>query len=199
MRVIAGELKGHRLAAPKGAGTGNKARHGMRPTADRVKEAIFSMVHPDIEGAVCLDLFAGTGQVGIEALSRGAERVYFCDVDPDSLALLRQNLDTCKIGGRSITILPMDWRSAVAKLNEKCNLVFIDAPFDMCEYYSQMLEALAKQEALDDEALIIIERDAGAGGYVLPTEFEKVRDKRYGGVGVDLLLYIKAGGKNERG
>ena len=199
MRVIAGELKGRKLAAPKGAGAGNKTRCGIRPTADRVKEAIFSMIHRDVEGAVCLDLFAGTGQVGIEALSRGADRVYFCDIDPDSLALLRQNLDICKIEGRRVTILAMDWRSAVAKLNEKCNLVFVDAPFDMCEYYSQMLEALAKQEALDDEALILIERDAGAGDYVLPTEFEKVRDKRYGDVGVDLLLYIKAGGKNERG
>ena len=180
MKVIAGEYKGRRLAI--------KA-DGVRPTSGRVKEAVFSMVDPYIEDAVCLDLFAGSGALGIEALSRGADRAYFCDVDQDSIAALRQNLDICKIEGRRAVVLAMDWRSALVKLSEKCNLVFIDAPFDMCDYYSQILETLAGQKVLADFAAIVIEHGADAGGYLLPVGYERIREKRYGNTGIDILLY----------
>ena len=190
MRVIAGEFKGRKLTAPRGI--------GMRPTADRVKEAIFSMVQPVLEDAVCLDLFAGSGSLGIEALSRGAACVHFCDIDPVSIAALRKNLDTCRIDGRRACILAKDWRTAVTELDKKCNLVFIDAPYEMCEYYSQILEKLVKHGVLTDEAMIVIERDAGKGGYTLPAGFGMIREKRYGGTGVDLLFYANTGGGNGR-
>ena len=191
MRIISGELKGRRLTALKGT--------GIRPTSDKVKEAIFSMVQPVIENATCLDLFAGAGSLGIEALSRGAARVYFCDIDPASLAALRQNLDECRVDGRRAIIIAKDWRQAIAGLREKCNLVFIDAPYEMCDYYSQILETLVAQSALTDNAIVVLERDSGASGYALHAQIEKVREKRYGGIGVDLLYYTKAGGENEQG
>ena len=181
MRVIAGSFKGRKIAAPKG--------DDIRPTTDRVKEAIFSMIQENTEGSVCLDLFAGTGALGIEALSRGAERVYFCDNAPAALESLRRNLDACRAGAERAVILKADWRNAVFKITEKCNLVFIDAPYEMCEYYPQILTVLSGKEALRQGAYLVIERDAGAGGYALPAGYERIQEKRYGGIGVDLLRY----------
>jgi len=181
MRVIAGEFKGRKLVAPKG--------EDIRPTADRVKEAIFSMLQADTEGAVCLDLFAGTGALGIEALSRGAARVYFCDTAPAALESLKRNLDICRAGAGRAIVMKADWRSAVAKIQEKCNLVFIDAPYEMCDYYPQILSALAEKGALEAGAYIVIERDAGAAGYELQAGYDRIQEKRYGGIGVDVLRY----------
>jgi len=189
MRVIAGDYKGRKLIAPKG----NK----IRPTADRVKEAIFSMVQAELPDAICLDLFAGSGALGIEALSRGAARVYFCDAAPASLAALRQNLDSCRVDGQRAVVIPKDWRAAADSLVEKCNLVFIDAPYNMCEHYSQILGRLDNNRVLDKYARIVIERDISAGGYQLPVGFEMIHEKRYGGVGVDLMVYTGDGEEND--
>ena len=183
MRVIAGEYRGFKL-------TGHKNME-LRPTADRVKEAIFSMVQFDTADSVCLDLFAGTGGLGIEALSRGASRVYFCDKNPTSIEILNNNLDMCRIDNRRAIVIKSDWRIACKQIKEKCNLVFIDAPYEMCVYYSQMLETLALQDVLEDVATIVLERDSRAGGYELPAGFEVISEKRYGSVGVDLLVFEK--------
>jgi len=185
MRVIAGDFKGRRIVAPKG--------EEVRPTPERVKEAIFSMVHYELPGAICLDLFAGTGALGIEALSRGASRVYFCEMAAPSLAALKKNLDACLLEPDRAIVLKTDWRGAVQRLREKCNLVFIDAPYEMWEHYLQILEALSKYGALAGGATIVIERSAGAGSYGIPAGFEKVREKRYGSVGVDLLVFTDDG------
>jgi 16S rRNA (guanine966-N2)-methyltransferase len=185
MRVIAGDFKGRKLTAPKGV--------DLRPTADRVKEAIFSMVQPELPGAVCLDLFAGTGSLGIEALSRGAERAYFCDNEPVSHAALRQNLDACRLDGRRAVVIKSDWRAAYKHVREKCNLVFIDSPYEMCVYYSQILETLAMQGVPGEGAYVVIERDSGADGYEVPKGYRLLRRKRYGSVGVDLLEYAEIG------
>jgi len=189
MRVIAGDYKGRKLIAPKGS--------EARPTADRVKEAIFSMVEPELPDSVCLDLFAGSGALGIEALSRGAKRVYFCDASSSSIAAIKKNLDDCRVDSARAVTLARDWRAAAKGLSEKCNLVFIDAPYNMCEHYSQILEKLARENALEENALIVIERDVSAGGYALPEGFEKLREKRYGSVGVDLLVYADTGEEND--
>ena len=185
MRVIAGDFKGRKLVSPKGT--------DVRPTSDRVKEAIFSMVQPALPGATCLDLFAGTGALGIEALSRGARRVYFCDNADMSLAAVRQNLDACRVEGPRAAVMKADWRASVKNIEEKCNIVFIDAPYHMCEHYSEILKTLAVQGLLTTGALVALERDAGMGGYLMPAGFERIREKRYGGVGVDLLVYTEGG------
>jgi len=188
IRVGAGEFKRRKLLTLKGTDT--------RPTADRVKGAIFSMVKQDIPGAICLDLFTGTGALGIEALSRGAERVYFCDRSKASIIVLKKNLAICGIDDRRAVVILKDWRAAVSIIEEKCNLVFIDAPYNMCEYYPQILESLAHEHVLEKDASLVIERDALADLYVLPLGFEKVTRKRYGNVGVDLLRYTGAGERN---
>ena len=189
LRVIAGDFKGRRLESPKGT--------DVRPTADRVKEAIFSMVQLYIQNAVCLDLFAGTGSLGIEALSRGASKVYFCDSAPASLAAVRKNLDICRADSRHAVVITSDWRGACAGMKEKCNLVFIDAPFEMCEHYPQILATLAEKCVLDKNARIIIERNDRKGGYALPQGFTRLSEKRYGSIGVDLLLFNDDGDDGE--
>ena len=185
MRVIAGEYKGRKLISPKGT--------EARPTADRVKEAIFSMIQEELPDAVCIDLFAGTGALGIEALSRGAKCVYFCDKETDSIEIVIQNLDSCRVDGGRAVIVKADWQNACKNIKEKCNLVFIDAPYDMCVYYSQILETLCKHGVLSESAYVVIERDSRAGGYELPAGYSRLREKRYGSVGVDLLMYSRAG------
>jgi len=189
MRVIAGEYKGRKLFTPKGS--------GVRPTADRVKEAIFSMVQPILPDAVCFDMFSGSGALGIEALSRGAARVYFCDNSPASIEALKENLDACRVNGQRAVVIAKDWRAAGARISEKCNLVFIDAPYNMCEHYPRILESLAKERILENGACIVIERDVSADAYTLPPGFEKTSSKRYGSVGVDLIAYTNNGDDND--
>lgn len=186
MRVIAGELKGRKLIAPRGEGT--------RPTSDKVKEAIFSMVQEEIEGAVCLDLFAGSGALGIEALSRGAEKVYFCDFSPESAAALRQNLENCRIDAKRGTVHVCDWRSILTQIKPKCNIVFIDAPYEMWEHYAQILKTLAEKNVMENGAIVVVERASGAERYVVPEGYVTIREKKYGGTGVDLLVF---GGADE--
>ena len=96
MRIIAGELKGRRLTAPKD--------ESVRPTAEKVREAVFSMLQTYIPDAVVVDLFAGTGSLGLEALSRGARRAYFVDRDRTSIALVKANVGTCGVEDRKSVV-----------------------------------------------------------------------------------------------
>jgi 16S rRNA (guanine966-N2)-methyltransferase len=118
MRVVAGEFKGKPLRAPRGART--------RPTADRVREALFSILG-DVSGARVLDLFAGSGALGIEALSRGAAAVVFVDKDPRSVAVIRRNLETVGASGQ---ISRRDALGFLAAAEGTYDLVLIDPPYD---------------------------------------------------------------------
>src|SRR5438034_4898460 len=122
LRVAGGEARGRRLKAPK----------NIRPTQGMVKQAIFNMVGPSIEGARVLDLFAGSGALGIEALSRGASSVTFVDQQPRGLAILRQNLDALgfKERGRLIWADVVRWLEASPAAVEAADLVFLDPPYE---------------------------------------------------------------------
>ncbi|GHU64262.1 RNA methyltransferase [Clostridia bacterium] len=186
LRVIAGEYKGRKLFAPKD--------DRVRPTADRVKEAIFSMAQPWILDSVCIDLFAGSGSLGIEALSRGAAFVYFVDISRESLALVKQNLNHVGSPPDRSALIGTGWKAAVARIAETVSgaeLVFVDAPYALCEYYSEILGALAGSGILAEEALIFIERDGKADAYLdeLPDGMAAVRVKRYGNTVVDMIRY----------
>jgi 16S rRNA (guanine966-N2)-methyltransferase len=122
MRVIAGRFGGRVLTAPSGRAT--------RPTSDRVREAVFSMLGP-LEGAV-LDLYAGTGALGIEALSRGAERAVLVERDTRAVAALRANLDALGLGADEAEVRPVEARSALRNAlarAEAYDLVFLDPPY----------------------------------------------------------------------
>ena len=146
MRVVAGDFKGRRLVAPRGAGT--------RPTADRVREALFSMLG-DVSGARVLDLYAGSGALGIEALSRGAESAVFVERDQAALAALRRNLDA--VGARA-EVRRQDVVRFLARPEGTFDLVFCDPPYDVAPAVAAPL-AGALPTLLGEGARIVTESD----------------------------------------
>ncbi len=124
MRIIAGTSKGRRLVTPKS--------HSLRPTSDRVKESIFNILGKDIEGKVILDLFAGTGNLGIEALSRGAKKTIFVEKGRQALRLIQRNLARCGLLERS-EVLPVDADRAIGILKQRevaFDLILMDPPYE---------------------------------------------------------------------
>ena len=177
MRIITGDYRGHRLVSPK--------TYDIRPTSDKVKEAVFSMLIPYLnEDSVCLDLFAGTGNLGLEALSRGARRVYFSDSSRDSIKLIKENIKICGAEEYSI-LLSGDFKSNIMRIREKLDIIFLDPPY-ASEYYLTALQLTREQDLLNDGGCIICEhsdRDP------LPDEafgFTMVKNKNYGQIGVSI-------------
>ncbi|MEO0335798.1 MAG: 16S rRNA (guanine(966)-N(2))-methyltransferase RsmD [Pseudomonadota bacterium] len=147
MRIIAGQFKGHRLVA-------FKAIH-IRPTTDRVKESLFNRLQGQISGAKVLDLFSGTGSLGLEALSRGAESVQFVDSNAKSIAVLRKNIELLKVED-SASINQQDVRQFLKTIQSSFDVIFIDPPFTK-KMADSVMEALASSGAFHDETRIAIE------------------------------------------
>ena len=174
MRIIAGELKGRRLRTPDD--------DRVRPTTDKVKEAVFSMISPWIYGSVVVDLFAGTGNLGLEAVSRGASRVYFADKDRRSLALVRENVAYCKVEDRC-EILWADYRGALSKIDRTADIIFLDPPYRK-GILTDAMEAVAEADFLSDGGIAVAEH---AADEILPESFgelrahkeEKIRQNRH--------------------
>jgi 16S rRNA (guanine966-N2)-methyltransferase len=170
MRVIAGRLGGRHLSAPRGRTT--------RPTSDRVREALFSMLG-ELDGVVVLDLFAGSGALGIEALSRGAERVVFVERDASAVASLRANLAALGLGESEATVRVGD---ALASLRaarvrgETYDLVFVDPPYRHVGELQSGLSALLPA-LLEPGARVVVESDRRA-----PAELalHMITRRRYG-------------------
>ena len=148
MRVISGTAKGMRLNTPEGMLT--------RPTADRVKEALFSIIHFDLPGAKVLDLFAGTGQLGIEALSRGAAHAVFIDEREAACKLVRENIKKTGFTDKS-SILRDDYSRYLRNCREKFDIIFLDPP------YSEVF--------LENSLKIITEIDILQSGGIIATEY----------------------------
>ena len=120
MRVITGTLKGKRLNTPEG--------RDIRPTPDRVKEGLFSALHFDIEGRRILDLFAGSGQLGIEALSRGAQSCVFVDASKDAVKIIKSNISACGLEDKT-KVYQSDFQSFCAMSRDNFDFVFLDPPY----------------------------------------------------------------------
>lgn len=146
MRVVAGAYKGRRLQAPKGKRT--------RPTADRVREALFSLLG-DVSGACVLDLYAGSGALGLEALSRGAAAVTFVDSDPRAVAAIRRNLEAI---GVEAELRRQDALRFLSTAGRRFDLVFVDPPYDSA---SRLAATLSQQlpPVLTEDARIVTESD----------------------------------------
>jgi 16S rRNA (guanine(966)-N(2))-methyltransferase RsmD len=181
MRVITGTARGRRLGELEGRDT--------RPTTDRVKEGMFNIVQFDIEGRRVLDLFAGTGQLGIECLSRGAASCTFVDERRDAVKLIRENLKATDLSDRG-EVIQSDATSYLTKTNEKFHLVFLDPPYDT-GLLDSVLKKLAVIDILADNAIIICESRVEKQLPVLPEPFVKSKDYRYGKIKV--TLYRKEG------
>lgn len=153
MRVISGTAKGRPLKAVPGTGT--------RPTTDKVKEAIFSMIGPYFSGGWVLDLFAGTGGLGIEALSRGMERAIFVDMDRKSIEVVNDNLRGTNLTDRAEVYRNDAGRAvkALAKRKACFELVFLDPPYRL-RTASDIMMSLQELSLLNDLATIVVEHDA---------------------------------------
>ena len=169
MSVITGSARGRRLKEPVG--------RDIRPTTDKVKEALFNIVQFDIEGRRVLDLFAGTGQLGIEALSRGAREAVFIDSDSRSVRLVRENLQHCQLEGQ---VLQGDAIGLLPALG-RFDVVFIDPPYD-AQLAVQALEAIKKFDILSEGGIIVCETRLETALPALEAPYFKSREYRYGKV-----------------
>ena len=174
MRVIAGLAKGHPLRAPKGTGT--------RPTSDRAKEALFSSLQPALPGAKVLDLFAGSGALGIEALSRGAAHATFVDRDRHARAAIDANLATTRLAERA-TVLGRDVARALAELageESSFDLVLADPPYDLGkDAVMAVLEGIVA--VTEPGAQVRLEQSSRRGGTVAwPAGLTHTGTRRYG-------------------
>ncbi|WP_419873064.1 16S rRNA (guanine(966)-N(2))-methyltransferase RsmD [Candidatus Pristimantibacillus sp. PTI5] len=183
MRVIAGEAKGRTLKAVPGMNT--------RPTTDKVKEAIFSMIGPYFDGGMALDLFAGTGGLGIEAWSRGVERTVFIDREKISIDIIRHNVQTANMGSAAEIYRNDAERAlkALAKRGQKFRLVFLDPPYKMITMDSLMTQ-LVENELLEQDAVIVVEHDASHRYPEQLEHFEQLKHAKYGDTAVTIYQYI---------
>ena len=150
MRVVAGSARSILLETPAGKDT--------RPTTDRIKETLFNMLQPYVPGAVVLDLFAGSGGLGIEALSRGADYACFVDMSREAVRCITGNVKRAKLDDKSDVLL-MDYRNAILRLKNqgrKFDLILLDPPYGK-ELEYQALQMLDEADLIGDEALIVIE------------------------------------------
>jgi 16S rRNA (guanine966-N2)-methyltransferase len=151
VRIIAGSRKGHRITAPRGRDT--------RPTGDRVREAAFNLIGP-VDGAAVLDLFAGSGAMGLEALSRGAESATFVEADPHAATAIQDNLDRLRLtGARIVREDAVRALAAEGSAGRKYDLVLVDAPYDLYPELQPMLARYLPQ-VLAEDALVVVETSA---------------------------------------
>ena len=167
MRVITGTCRGRKLLEPAGM--------DVRPTTDQVKEALFNIVQFDIEGRKALDLFAGTGQLGIEALSRGAAECVFVDSARDSVRLVKENLKRCGLTAR---VLQCD-ALGFLKTGEQFDLIFLDPPYGT-GLDAKAMEAVKEFDILSKGGIMVCESRPEAKLPEFPAEYGSTRTYRYG-------------------
>lgn len=165
MRVVAGKARSLQLMTVPGM--------DVRPTTDRLKETLFNMITNEVPGSRFLDLFAGSGGIGIEALSRGAEHAVFVDKNRAAIQCIRKNLEHVKMSADA-TVLQMDAIEAIARLEQKkepFDVIFMDPPYD-CQLEKQLLLRLADSPLVTEDTLIIVEAS-------LATEFDYLEENGY--------------------
>ena len=177
MRVISGTAGGRQLKSLPG--------DAVRPTADHVKEALFNILQFEMEGRRVLDLFGGTGQLGIEALSRGAREAVFTDQSKNSVSLIRENLKRC---GMKASVLQTD---ALSYLNrgEKFDIIFVDPPYD-AGLYAPVLSRINDVDNLNEGGIIICESRAKEVLPDLLLPYRLLRRRRYGSMA--LTFYTRS-------
>jgi 16S rRNA (guanine(966)-N(2))-methyltransferase RsmD len=179
MRVITGRARGVVLKTPEGELT--------RPTTDRVKEALFSIIQFELPGATVLDLFGGTGQLGIEAISRGAQRAVFVDSREDACKLIRENLRRTKFEKEG-TVIRTDYMEYLKRCKEKFSVILLDPPYSEV-FLENSLKMITEIDILKSGGIIVAERPVGKD---LPWDFPgftRSKDYKYGKI--LLTLYRK--------
>lgn len=171
MRIIGGKYRSRVLAEFAG--------ENVRPTSDRAREALFNILALKIYGVRVLDLFAGSGALGIESLSRGAKEVVFNDFSKDSIAIVKKNLTTLKIpvGGVEAKVVQGDYLACLEQARGQFDLIFIDPPYRM-EYGEKALKKIAEKGLLSENGIAVYERDIPFEGEI--EGLEKYDERKYG-------------------
>lgn len=176
MRVITGTARGTNLKAPDGMAT--------RPTADKVKQALFNIIQFETVGEV-LDLFAGSGQLGIEALSRGASHAVFVDERPDAIAVIRENLRRTHLEDRA-EVIRGDYLSYLSRCRKRFRLIFLDPPYAE-KYLENALKRISEIDILAEGAIIITERPLEKSLDMELDTLERSKDYNYGKTTITLF------------
>ena len=178
MRIIGGEWKGRRLFAPEGMDT--------RPTSDKVREALFSIIQNHIWDARVIDLFAGSGALALEALSRGAAHAVLCDCSKKAAAVIRRNIELMRAQDRT-TLITGDWKTALSAGAGAYTLVFLDPPYRLIKSYREAADKLLSENMLTDDALIVMEHSREAELPELNQALEVYGTRRYGDTCLSLV------------
>ena len=171
MRVIGGKYRSRVLSEFAG--------ENVRPTSDRAREALFNILALKLYGARVLDLFAGSGALGIESLSRGAKEVVFNDCAKDSVGIIKKNLNTLQIAinGEEAKVTQGDYLSCLSVMRGKFDLIFLDPPYRF-DYGEKALEKIAQKGLLAQKGIAVIERDRACEKEIIG--LEKFDERKYG-------------------
>lgn len=179
MRIISGKYRGKKLLSPKD--------DRVRPTTDMVKENVFNLLGGDVVDSSFLDLFAGSGAIGIEAISRGAKRVVFVDKDRESMEYVRRNLTLI---GENAETMTSNYLSAITKLKgNKFDIIYVDAPYDM-HIIDDVLTAVKTHNLLDENGQVIYESLAKTNQKSGLIDYELAKSRKYGSVVIDIYRPI---------
>ena len=170
MRVITGTARGRRLKEPTGLET--------RPTTDRVKEGIFSSIQFEIEGRRVLDLFGGTGQMGIEALSRGAAHCTFVDLRKEAAGIIRENLSTTGFSDRA-QVIQGDYLAFLTRCRETFDVIFLDPPYGS-GMLEKALEAITTRDIVSANGILVCENGSNTGWPPVKAPYHIQKEYRYG-------------------
>lgn len=186
MRVIAGKARRLQLKTVKGMDT--------RPTTDRIKETLFNMINDLLYGSVFLDLYSGSGAIGIEALSRGASWAYFVEYNREACNCIKDNLKFTRLEENAV-VMQMSCLEALKKLerNTVCDIVFMDPPYNK-EFEKEVLIFLSKSDLIDENSLIIVEASLETDmSYANNLGFEITKEKEYKTNKHVFLKYVEKG------
>ncbi|RLQ92865.1 16S rRNA (guanine(966)-N(2))-methyltransferase RsmD [Planomicrobium sp. Y74] len=183
MRVIAGKAKGLPLKAVPGNTT--------RPTTDKVKESVFNMIGPFFDGGNALDLFAGSGGLGIEALSRGIEKAVFIDKDSKAIETIRANLEKTRLNQQA-EVYRNDAKRAIKVLKKndfQARLLFLDPPYHITESYG-LMDFAAETGILTEDSIVVCEHEKGVELADRTKYFERFKNENYGAIAISIYRYI---------
>jgi 16S rRNA (guanine(966)-N(2))-methyltransferase RsmD len=179
MRVISGTARGTKLQSIEGLAT--------RPTTDRVKEALFSMINHEIAGTTCLDLYAGSGALGIELLSRGAKSVVFIEKSVKSERIIGENLRKTKLEDKARRLINEVDKALMMLKGERYDIIVMDPPYSTGEV-KKVLDLIASEDLLGSEGLVVIEHDIHDSDLAdILDYYEWIKTKKYGKTGITLL------------
>ncbi len=187
MRVISGERKGMPLKAVNGMTT--------RPTTDKVKESLFNIIGPYFDGGIVLDLFAGSGGLGIESLSRGMDKAIFIEKDGRAFQNLKENITKCRYEDRSEAYRNDATRALkiLIKKEVQADLIFLDPPYKKHQYY-EMVNDIVANGVISKEGTIVCEHDTELDLPVAFLNFHKVREEKYGNTIISFYRLVEEEG-----